>query len=369
MLALCVDAGSSSCKFGVYRDDAEPVCVLNGELPSGDSQVDLLAAILNHLTPDILQNLGALGHRIVFGGLAYADPIVASEGVLSELEALVEIEPLHLRAELDVVYSVTRRFPQLPQVLCFDTAFHRAMPSIAKRLPLPESSDPLLQRYGFHGLSYEYILSRLGLGTGRTIVAHLGSGASLCAIRDGKPVDTTMGFSALGGLMMATRPGDLDPGVILRLLRTSARSHAALSDLLYHSCGLIGVSSSSADIRVLLDDAARNAKARDTVDLFLYQLLKHVGAMVAVLGGLDTLVFTGGIGEHQSLVRLQLCRRLAYLGCDVDEAANDRNDAIISTEKSAVEIHVIPTQENLVIARHVFNLLRQTQPPPFRAAM
>jgi acetate kinase len=359
MLALCLDAGSSSCKFGVYRDEGDwPERVLEGELPAGGSGEGALRAILDSLAPEVLQDVRAIGHRIVFGGRAYADPVVATERVLSELETLVEIEPLHLRAELDLAYAVACRFPRMPQVLCFDTAFHRAMPDVAKRLPLPKTGDPMLERYGFHGLSYEYVLSRLGSETGRTVVAHLGSGASLCAIRDGKPVDTTMGFSALGGLMMATRPGDLDPGVILRLLRTSAGGHAALSDLLYHRCGLLGVSNSSADMRVLLADGESNEKARDAVELFNYQLLKHAGAMIAVLGGLDTLVFTGGIGEHQPAIRSQLCRRLGYAGCWLDEGANDRNDAIISRQNSAVQIHVIHTQENLVIARHVFEQLK-----------
>jgi acetate kinase len=370
MLALCVDSGSSSCKFGVYRDDADwPTRILDFQLPAGDAGDDRLAAILNHLPPETLKEVVAVGHRIVFGGRTYADPVVADGSVLAALEPLVEIEPLHLRAELDTVYAVSRRFPHLHQVLCFDTAFHRSMPSVAKRLPLPESSDPLLERYGFHGLSYEYVVSRLGPNTGRTIVAHLGSGASLCAIRDGKAVDTTMGFSALGGLMMATRPGDLDPGVILRLLSTTARDRAALSDLLYRRCGLLGVSNSSGDIRVLLADVERDSKTRDAVELFVYQLLKHAGAMIAVLGGLDTLVFTGGIGEHQPAIRSELCRRLAYAGCGLDETANRRNDELISTEKSAVTVKIVPTEENFVIARHVFDVLKQVLPRPFLEAM
>jgi acetate kinase len=231
-----------------------------------------------------------------------------------------------------------RALPQASNVLCFDTAFHRRSPAIAHRLPLPNDLDPLLQRYGFHGLSYEYVASQLPANSGRTVIAHLGSGASLCAIRDGEPIDTTMGFTALGGLMMGTRPGDLDPGVMLRLLGNDRYDVEQLTDLLYHRSGLLGVSGSSADMRTLIEAANTNAAAREAVDLFVYQLIKQLGAMTAVLGGLDTLVFTGGIGEHAAPIRERVSAALAYLG--------------------DVATLVIPTDENLMIARHTLRVLR-----------
>jgi acetate kinase len=228
--------------------------------------------------------------------------------------------------------------PSVPNVLCFDTAFHRRSPEIAHRLPLPSAIDPALQRYGFHGLSYEYVASQLRADAGRTVIAHLGSGASLCALRDREPVDTTMGFTALGGLMMGTRPGDLDPGVILRLLGSDAFDLASLTDLLYHRCGLLGVSGSSADMRTLLAREQNDTAARDAIELFIYQLRKQLGAMIAVLGGLDTLVFTAGIGENQPSIRQRIVDGCTYLG--------------------AFRTLVIPTDENLMIARHTREVAR-----------
>ena len=252
--------------------------------------------------------------------------------------------------------SERNRFPDIPHVLCFDTAFHRQSAAIAKRLPLPPDLDPLLQRYGFHGLSYEYIASELGNGAGATVVAHLGSGASLCALEDGKPVDTTMGFSALGGLMMGTRPGDLDPGIILRLIESNAYDAERLSDLLYCKSGLLGVSGTTADMQGLISMADSDARAADAIELFVYQLCKQLGSMVAVLGGFRTLVFTAGIGEHAPLIRAAACQRLDYLGVRVDDVANQRNERVISCPQSRVAVLVVPTDENLMIARHTLQL-------------
>jgi len=357
VIALCLDAGSSSLKFALYRQgDGNAECEriasgnLSGLVADANATIDKLWAQLA-TQPD------AIGHRIVFGGPAYVNPTLAHDAILLELETFVPVEPLHLRAELDLVYAAARKAPQLPQVLCFDTAFHQRMPTIAKRLPLP-ASDPLLRRYGFHGLSYEYIVSALADGIcGRTIVAHLGSGASLCALRDGEPVDTTMGFSALGGLMMATRPGDLDPGAILQLMRSGYDDCQKLSDLLYHRCGLLAASGESGDMRTLAAGAASDVHAREAIELFGYQLLKHTGSMIAVLGGLDALVFTGGIGEHDPSVRSTLSRALHHTGLRIDEAANAGDEHVISTSESTVTVRVIPTDENLMIARHTFALL------------
>jgi len=333
---LTLNGGSSSLKFTAYRgssaSELEPTHA--GTLLPGSGAEALFAEVLAQVGSG---SVDAVGHRIVFGGSRYESPVLAGDIVMKDLEALVRVEPLHLRDELDLVYAAMRALPQAPNVLCFDTAFHRRSPAIAHRLALPRDLDPLLQRYGFHGLSYEYVVSRLPPGSGRTVIAHLGSGASLCALRDGKPVDTTMGFTALGGLMMGTRPGDLDPGVMLWLLGSDGYDVGRLTELLYHRSGLLGVSGSSADMRTLLAQAPANDAARDAVDLFVYQLIKHIGAMVAVLGGLDTLVFTGGIGEHQPSIRERVTAALAYLG--------------------DVAIQVIPTDENLMIARHTLRVL------------
>jgi len=325
---LAVNGGSSSLKFSVFRvDGGEPVFV-NGDALDVERDADTaLARVLARIEGPV----DAVGHRLVFGGPHYDAPVRASDAVLRDLEQLVAIEPLHLPAELDLVYAAMRALPHAPNVLCFDTAFHRRAPAIAHRLPLPGDLDPMLQRYGFHGLSYEYIASKLPPDAGRTIVAHLGSGASLCAMRNGEPIDTTMGFTALGGLMMGTRPGDLDPGVVLRLL-ADGYDAVALNELFYHRSGLLGVSGTTGDMRTLMAAAQHDAAAREAVDLFVYQLVKMLGSMIAVLGGLDTLVFTGGIGEHAEAIRERALAQLAYTG--------------------AFTTAVIATDENLMIARH-----------------
>lgn len=333
MIILTLNGGSSSLKYAVYRV-AESMEELRAQtLPAGGDADETLTEVLANVQGPV----DAVGHRIVFGGAAYETPVLADDATMGELERLVDIEPLHLRAELDLVYAAMRALPKAPNVLCFDTAFHRRAPALAHRLPLPNDLDPILQRYGFHGLSYEYVASKLSPGAGRTIIAHLGSGASLCALRDGEPIDTTMGFTALGGLMMGTRPGDLDPGVLLRLLRDDGYSVEQLSDLLYHRSGLLGVSGSTADMRALMEQASTSASARNAIDLFVYQLVKHLGAMAAVIGGLDTLVFTAGIGENQPEIRKMIVGKLAFLG--------------------EFAVLVIPTDENRMIAQHTRRVL------------
>ena len=358
MQLLCLDGGSSSLKYAAYEAASaaeEPALIADGNLPvSGDAGAWLDAALAQ--LPKKANAIAAVGHRIVFGGPRYVGPTVADDAVLRELETLVDIEPLHLRVELDLVYAARRKFPNAPQVLCFDTAFHRRAPEISRRLPLPSTLDPLIQRYGFHGLSYEYIVSQLPRDSGRTVVAHLGSGASLCALRDGEPVDTSMGFTALGGLMMGTRPGDLDPGILLRLL-ADGYDLTRLNDLLYHRSGLLGVSGSTSDMRALGGRAASDSGARAAIELFDYQLVKQLGAMVAVLDGLETLVFTAGIGENDPSVRAAASAAFAHLGLRLDGDANQRNDRVISLPESAVRVMVIPTDENLMIARHALAAL------------
>lgn len=356
---LCLDCGSSSLKFALYRaadDGGEPARLAAGETPAGGTAHESFRNVLRSIAPALDETLGAVAHRVVFGGPQHDAPVIASDTILGKLEALVAIEPLHLRAELDLVYEARGRLPGAVQVLAFDTAFHQRAPAIAKRLPLPRDLDPLIARYGFHGLSYEYVVSMLPAACGRTIVAHLGSGASLCALRDGVPLDTTMGFSALGGLMMGTRPGDLDPGILLRLLG-DGYDLQRLTRLLYEESGLRGVSGLSADMRTLLTNL-HVAEVREAVDLFVYQLVKHLGAMVAVLGGLETLVFTGGIGEHAPAIRAAACRALPYLDVRLDEGANERNAARISPAGSTIGVLVVPTDENLMLARHATAAIR-----------
>lgn len=335
MKILTLNGGSSSLKYASYHADDRAMTQLRaGSIEGSGAAGDVLPRVLAETGSDI----DAIGHRLVFGGDRYDAPVRADAATLRDLEALVAIDPLHLRAELDLVYAAMRACPQAANILCFDTAFHRRSPAIAHQLPLPNTIDPMLQRYGFHGLSYEYIVSQLPANAGRTVIAHLGSGASLCAVRDGEPVDTTMGFTALGGLMMATRPGDLDPGVMLQLLGNDAYDLKSLTDLLYHRSGLLGVSGSSADMRTLLVQAQTDAAARDAIELFVYQLRKQLGAMIAILGGLDTLVFTAGIGENQPIIRQRVADAFAFLG--------------------PFRVSVIPTDENLMIARHTRAVVR-----------
>lgn len=362
MQLLCLDAGSSSLKFAEYRvseDAAHIACIRQGGMPAADDADAAFGDVLARTQWNLPANFVAVGHRIVFGGPRHFAPTIADDAVLADLEELACVDPLHLRPQLDLIYAARRRFPSILQVLCFDTAFHRNAPAIAKRLPLPNDLDPLIARYGFHGLSYEYIVSQLPRDCGRTVVAHLGSGASLCALRDGSPVDTTMGFSALGGVMMSTRPGDLDPGVLLRLL-ADGYDLQALTDLLYRRSGLLGVSGRYAEMKELLARSGVDPAAREAVELFTYQLVKHLGAMTAVIGGLDTLVFTGGIGENASAIRARVCVPFEYLGLRVDEAANQGDEVVISEPSSRVAVMVVPTDETLVIARHTAALRRDS---------
>jgi acetate kinase len=387
---LTLNVGSSSLKAVLYRlgpaetvevrASAERIGTPAGSLRIADAQgTELLsrtdalpdhAAALEALctwlrAQRLDEGLRAIGQRVVHGGRRYSAPTLITDTVLAALRSLVSLDTEHLPQTLRVIESVRQAYPALPQVACFDTAFHRRMPRVAQLYPLPrEHWDAGVARYGFHGLSCEYILQELraldgAAADGRVIVAHLGHGASLTAVHHGVGVDTTMGLTPAGGLVMSTRTGDLDPGVLLYLLETRGLDPAALSRLVNKEGGLLGVSGSSADMQDLLAREAADPRAAEAVALFCYQARKSLGALAAALGGLDTLVFTAGIGQHAAVIRARICEGLEYLGLRVDAARNDVQAPIISGAASRVVVRVIPTDEDLVIARHTRRVIAE----------
>ena len=302
-----------------------------------------------------------VGHRVVHGGAKFSGPTVVTPSVLDDLRKLVPLAPLHQPYNLAAIEAVAARLPGVPQVACFDTSFHRGQAAVAEVIPLPRDLVRSgIQRYGFHGLSYEYIASALPqvapeIAGGRVIVAHLGSGASLCALRNGRSVDHSLGFTALDGLCMGTRPGAVDPGVILYLFQELGLSAKEVETILYKRSGLLGISGISNDMRDLID--SREPAAQLAVDYFVYRATKEIGALAAVLGGIDGLVFTAGIGENSAAVRARICEACAWLGVDLDQEANARRTPRISRSGSRVSAWVIPTNEELMIARHTAMLL------------
>src|SRR5262249_19028771 len=316
-------------------------------------------------TQGLDEGLRAIGQRVVHGGSYYSAPTLINDSMLGTLQSLVSLDPEHLPQTLRVIESIRRAYPTVPQVACFDTAFHRRMPRVAQMYPLPRDLwDAGVARYGFHGLSYEYVMQELraldgDAADGRVIVAHLGNGASMAAVHHGVGVDTTMGFTPTGGLMMSTRTGDLDPGVLVYLMESRGLGPSALNRFVNKEAGLLGVSGSSADMRDLLEREAVDPRAAEAVALFCYQARKFLGALVAALGGLDTLVFTAGIGERAAPIRARTCDGLGYLGVEVDEARNATHAPIISSDASRVVVRVIPTDEDLMIARHTHRLIAE----------
>lgn len=303
----------------------------------------------------------AAGHRVVHGGARFSEPVLIDRAVLSVLETFIPLAPLHQPHNLAAIRALLDGAPGLPQVACFDTAFHSTQPRLATMYAVPRELEARgVRRYGFHGLSYEYIASVLpdylgGDAQGKVIVAHLGNGSSLCAMSERRSIATSMGFTAVEGLVMGTRPGSLDPGVLLYLMQEMGMDAAAVGDLLYHRCGLLGVSGISHDMRELL--ASTEPHAAEAVDLFVYRAVTQIGALVAALEGLDALVFTAGIGEHAAPVRERICRGLAWLGLEIDPAANAHHGPRISRESSPVSAWVIPTNEELMIARHTLQVI------------
>ncbi|MCW5749979.1 MAG: acetate/propionate family kinase [Alphaproteobacteria bacterium] len=387
---LVVNAGSSSIKFAAYEAENAQTSNLRfrGQVEGIGSAPHMIAwdgrglkiaerywpnnegvgheEILGILTAWISEQidrrpLSAAGHRIVHGGLQFPGPVLVDSNILHALDLLCPLAPLHQPHNIAAIRAIAAVAPSLPQVACFDTAFHRSQPEIARRFALPrELHDAGVRRYGFHGLSYEYIASVLRtraprLAAGRVIVAHLGAGASLCAMLDGKSVDTTMGFTALDGLPMGTRCGALDPGVVLYLLRDRGMNAATIETLLYNRSGLLGVSGLSGDMRELL--AATDKHAKEAIELFVYRICREIGALTATLGGLDGLVFTGGIGEHSSEIRSRVCEASRWLGCQVDPVANQSGAECISTPESDISVWVVATNEEKTIVRQTIDVL------------
>jgi acetate kinase len=377
---LILNVGSSTLKFGLFPategDDPFLHGVLEyaghaaGQLRLVDSrrrktESQQLAAnresaareLLSYLeSSSLFQSVRAVGHRLVHGGSKLSEPVKIDPTIRALLEEVIPFAPDHLPTELRAIDEVSRFAPALAQVACFDTAFHSAMPRMARLFGLPRSlSDSGVIRYGFHGLSYEYVVDTLrkrGELPARTIVAHLGNGASIAALRDGVGIDTTMGLTPTGGMVMSTRSGDLDPGILLYLLRSRGFSDDDVDDAIKHKGGLLGISGLSSDMRDLLAASPTDPKAQEAIGVFCYQAKKFIGAYAAALGGIDALVFTGGIGERSPEVRARICDGLGFLGLEVDAALNHESAPIISTNGSKVRVRTIKANEEAMIARH-----------------
>jgi acetate kinase len=360
---LTLNAGSSSLKLALFDGAAPPERVFSYSVARVGQKVADHAQALGVALAQVdayggLEALSAVGHRVVHGGPRYASPQLVTPGVIEELKRLAGLDPDHLPAEIAILEAMRSRAPSLPQVACFDTAFHRTMPRVARLLPIPRRYETEgLQRYGFHGLSYTYLAQELARVAGepaaraRVVLAHLGSGASLAALRDGRCVDTTMGFTPNSGVPMGTRSGELDPGVVLYLLRTGGLGADALDDVLSRRSGLLGVSETSADMRDLLEHRSGDPRAADAVALFCHSVRKAIGALTATIGGLQTLVFSGGIGENAAPIREEIARGLEHLGIELDDARNAADAAVISADASVCTVRVIRTDEESIIAR------------------
>ncbi|WP_291512042.1 acetate/propionate family kinase [Acidithiobacillus sp.] len=376
---LCINSGSSSLKFAVY---ALPVvdqgqCLAEGAVERIGQSVGrlwiqtantdrheerghfadpgtALAALFRSLDTLSCPRPAAVGHRVVSGGPRRLEHTRIDTDVLQDLRNALAFAPLHLPAEIAAIEAVAASWPEIPQVACFDTAFHRDIPEVAARFPLPRNLwHEGVRKYGFHGLSYEYIVSQLpDAGRGRSIVAHLGNGASLAAIADGRCLDTSMGLTPTGGVVMGTRSGDLDPGVLLYLIEEKGYNGPQLERLLNRLAGMLAISGVSGDVQTLLAQRDKEPHVAQALDIFAYSVRKTIGAYMAVLGGLDRLVFTGGIGEHAAPLRWSICRPLEGLGIRLDPVANTDARRCISREDSPIEVLVIPTNEDLTIARH-----------------
>jgi acetate kinase len=384
MFVLALNAGSSSLKVALFATDASrEECVARGaveriakergsiavrdgngrilverDAPCAD-HAQAFSHALDAFDGASLPPADAIGHRLVHGGPQHNAPARVDAKLRASLAELVRFAPLHLPAELAVLDATAARSPNVSQVVCFDTAFHRGLPEVAERFALPRDLfDAGVRRYGFHGLSYEYVVETIGAAKlGRAVIAHLGNGASMAAVKDGRSVDTTMGLTPTGGLVMGTRAGDLDPGVFVHLMEHHGCGARDLESLLNERSGLLGVSGTTSDMKMLLEASAHDARAAVAVEMFCYTARKFVGALAAALGGLDTLVFTGGIGERAAPVRERICAGLDHLGVAIDRACNARAAACVSAGRSRCRVLVVPTDEERMIARHTFRAL------------
>lgn len=386
---LAINSGSSTIKFSLFRACDNPVRELSGvidrigsphaafmwmqeggvradrrtvDAPDHAACLDLIMACVEGLYAHA--PLRAIGHRVVHGGSEYREPQRVTPLVMQELKRLSPYDPEHLPGEIALIEECVRRYPRLPQVACFDTAFHRAMPVVARLLPIPRRYEKLgVQRYGFHGLSYAFLIKELarvgrpGEASGRVILAHLGNGASMAAVKDGRPVDTTMGFTPASGLPMSRRSGDLDPGLVSYLARTEGMSADRFHRMVNSESGLLGVSEISSDMRDLLKEEQNDPRAADAVALFCYQAKKWIGALAAALGGVDTVVFSAGIGEHAPVIRARICDGLELLGIVIDHVRNEKHEAVISKADGKVTVRVMHTDEEREIAGSVMEQL------------
>ena len=391
IVVLAINSGSSSIKFALYRIDGPLERILYGKVDriglkgtslefnnltkkkKGNLRIEISdhKSVTNFLI-DWLEKqidfslISGVGHRVVFG-MKHTDPELITNELLDELHRIIPYDSDHLPAEIELIEVFSQRYPNLSQVACFDTAFHRTMPRVAKLLPIPRRFDKIgIQRYGFHGLSYAYLIEELmrvagkRVANGCVILAHLGNGASLAAVHKGKSVDTSMGFTPAGGMIMGTRPGDLDPGVAWYMMKAENLTPKQFNNLINHESGLLGISETSSDMRDLLAKESDDIRAAEAVSLFCYQAKKWIGAFAATLGGLDTLVFAGGIGENCPVIRSRICEDLGFLGIELDEKQNRKNARIISKEKKSVAVHVIHTDEEWMIAKTVSQMINHT---------
>jgi acetate kinase len=388
---LALNGGSSSIRFALY-DGGGPLrrrlsgkvdrvglsgTTLNVKAATGQAQ-DRRAIATGDRQPAVaflldwlaiqpeFASVQAIGHRVVHG-MAHSEPELVTPELLDELRRIAPYDPEHLPLEIELIEAVRKRHPAMPQVACFDTAFHRAMPLVASLLPIPRRYAAAgVRRYGFHGLSYEFLMEELArledpaATEGRVILAHLGNGASLAAVRDGRCIDTSMGFTPASGLVMGSRSGDIDPGLVSYLARTEQMSAVQFQDMMNHASGLLGVSETSSDLRDLLAVEREDVRAAEAVALFCYQARKWIGSFAAALGGLDTLVFSGGIGENSAIVRQRICTGLGFLGLELSEDLNVKNAPLISTEGGRVRVRVMRTDEELMIARSIARALAPT---------
>jgi acetate kinase len=388
---LTINAGSSSIKFALYNSEMPLTLLYSGQLERVGSKNSILSYFdgitnkgnsvsMDTSEPNMAANIlidwlvlqknfnsvEAIGHRIVHG-MKHTHSETLTDEVLAELKTISGYDPEHLPEEINLVEIFKKRYPEIPQIACFDTSFHTTMPTVAKLLPIPRRIMKLgIQRYGFHGISYAYLINELEtiagkeISHGKVILAHLGNGASLCAVKEGRSLDTSMGFTPSSGIPMGTRTGDIDPGVIWYLMQVEKITAKEFSHLINHESGMLGISETSSDMRDLLGVRATDSRAAEAVELFCYQIKKYIGSYAAVLQGLDTLVFSGGIGEHAPEIREEICRGLQFLGIELDNVRNKNSEAVISADNSKVIVRVIQTNEQLMMARSVCQQLNHS---------